>query len=214
MDKLSSFAIAAVLGLAAGACAQNQTTPGNDTGTQSSTSTRSGTDTSASSQTSGTQSSSGTDTASSQSSDMGATTSPDTSSSASTSSESGTASGSATAGTSSPVAVGVQVQSSTGSSLGTVVDVVSDNSGTPAYVVISAGGETAAVPYTAVSSMMHNGAIVMDQLRLQNAPKVQQSQLRDPSSTEWQSRANQYWGSMRSATPDSSAPTGAGTDQG
>ena len=70
-----------------------------------------------------------------------------------------------------------------------------------------------AVPYSAVSSMMHNGAIVMDQARLQGAPKVQQSQLRDPSSMDWQNQANQYWGSMRSATPESSTPTGS-TDQG
>jgi hypothetical protein len=202
MDRSSSFAVAAVIALAAAACAQTETAPDGSTDTQSS------------------QRNSNTNTATSESQGTGATSSADDTSTAAAASSTGSSGSAGNSGSAepsdsaSPIAVGLQVQSSTGASLGTVVDVISDSSSSsPSYVVISSAGETVAVPYSAVGSMMHNGAIVMDQARLQGAPKVRQSQLRDPSSMDWQSQANQYWGSMRSARPDSSAPTGS-TDQG
>jgi hypothetical protein len=95
------------------------------------------------------------------------------------------------------VGTGMTVQTQTGQSLGTVVDVVPGRNGDTqsGYVVIAgSGGSATPVPYAAASAMVQNGSIVMDRSRFENAPKVPQSQLEDRSSKSWQSKADTYWG--------------------
>jgi uncharacterized protein YrrD len=103
------------------------------------------------------------------------------------------------------VTSGMDVQSNSGEPIGAVVDIVLDPTGEPAYVVVATPtGSAAAVPYSTANSMVHNNKMVMDRSKLENAPKVQQSQLQDQSNTSWQGKSDKYWGSkgsMRSASP-------------
>src|SRR5690606_35040894 len=93
--------------------------------------------------------------------------------------------------------VGKGVESSIGEKLGSVVNVMVDSqTQQPAYVIIEpadGAGQTAAVPYEAVSAMMQDDVIVMEPSKLQGAPKVDMNTLQDPSQTAWQSEANAYW---------------------
>jgi hypothetical protein len=119
-------------------------------------------------------------------------------------SESG-ADASATAGASTgALAIGVQVESETGEPLGTVTDLVADpTTGAPMFVVISTEGETTAMPYSAASSMVQGDALVIERTRLASAPRVEQSELQEPTA-DWTSEANDYWGQgeMRTASPE------------
>jgi hypothetical protein len=188
MYKLYPSAVVAAVALAAGACAQTDSMP-EESSTQSSSSTSTTSPSSSSSQ------NPDTDTTSSQaSSDMSAGMGTGTNA----------------------VTVGLPVQSTTGSSLGSVMDVVTDpGSSTPAYIVVSTAGEARAVPYSAVSSMMRNGALVIEESTLRNAPTVQQGTWRDAANTQWRMESDRYWGSqgrMRSATPGEDTGT-SGSDR-
>ncbi len=116
------------------------------------------------------------------------------------------------------VTAGMGVQTTAGEAIGTVKDVVPNASGQPGYVLITTpSGGRAAVPYATVSSMTHNGKIVLDRSRLEGAPQVRDSQLQDPANTQWQRQADQYWngkGSSRSASPGKSATSSSPDDQG
>jgi len=92
------------------------------------------------------------------------------------------------------VSAGMPVQTASGEPLGTVRDVVPDATGAPGYVLITipTGGKTA-VPYSTVASLTREGTIVLDRARLQGAPRVQDSQLQDPSDTRWKTQADHYW---------------------
>lgn len=90
---------------------------------------------------------------------------------------------------------GMDVQSHQGRQLGTVTNVVNDSSGKPAYVVIAdQSGSNTAVPYMAARHMVRGNKLTVDPQRLQNAPKVPESQLQDNSNTSWQGKADSYWG--------------------
>jgi hypothetical protein len=92
------------------------------------------------------------------------------------------------------ISSGMDVQSRKGKQVGTVVNVVKDSSGKPGYVVISdESGRDTAVPYSAAKHMVHGNKILVNEKRLQNAPKVPESQLQDTSNTEWQGQADSYW---------------------
>jgi hypothetical protein len=112
------------------------------------------------------------------------------------------------AGASAPVTVGLQVETPTGEPLGTVVEIVSDASGQPAFAVINAQDKTTAVPYTAAASMVQTDALVIDRSRLESAPTVAQGEWNQTTGT-WATEANDYWGQgeTRTATP------GTGTEQ-
>ena len=89
---------------------------------------------------------------------------------------------------------GMSVESREGKQVGTVSNVVNDSSGKPKYVVISeSSGSNTAVPYMTAKHMLHSNKIVVDEKRLQDAPKVPESQLQDTSKTEGQSKADSYW---------------------
>jgi sporulation protein YlmC with PRC-barrel domain len=103
-----------------------------------------------------------------------------------------------------PKIVGLEVVSTTGQTLGAVIDTVLAPSGEPEYVVISTGDDTAtAVPYTTASSMVTNNKVVVDRSKLQSSPQVVQSDLRDKANTKWRKAADNYWGTgtIRSASP-------------
>jgi sporulation protein YlmC with PRC-barrel domain len=90
--------------------------------------------------------------------------------------------------------VGTQVVSQSNAQLGSVVDVVLDGKGQPAFVVIESKNNTAAVPYNAASTMMKGDKFVVDQRKLEGAPKVKQGEWRSKSSGSWKSDAAKYWG--------------------
>lgn len=112
------------------------------------------------------------------------------------------------------VSAGMPVQSTSGEPLGAVRDVVPRASGLPGYVVITLpkGGKTA-VPYATAVSTMHNGTIVLDRARLEGAPRVQDSQLRNHSDQSWQKQADQYW-SRRGAAPEGGQNESSPSDRG
>jgi hypothetical protein len=97
------------------------------------------------------------------------------------------------------ISAGSIVQSPAGQPIGRVRDIVPDaNTGEPAYVVISTRSGSTAVPYPMVAPMFQNGHIVLDRSRLESAPHVSDSQLReDKSGAQWKKEADRYWESRK-----------------
>jgi hypothetical protein len=93
----------------------------------------------------------------------------------------------------SPQLVGLDVISPAGDPLGSVVDVVTDATGGPGYVVISASGKNAVLPYTSAAAMVHDNAVVIDKSRLAGAPTVKQDAWKNPSSKSWRTESDRYW---------------------
>ena len=90
----------------------------------------------------------------------------------------------------------MQVQSSSGQSLGSVSKVVPGLNGreTSGYVLVSgANGESVPVPYRTAHSMVRNGKLVLDQSRFERAPKVTQADLQNSSDHAWRIKADHYW---------------------
>jgi hypothetical protein len=87
------------------------------------------------------------------------------------------------------------VQSPAGENIGRVKDIVPDaKTGDPAYVVIATRNGTTAVPYPAIAPLYQNGHVVLDRARLESAPRVNDSQLRDDKeNAEWKKQSNRYW---------------------
>jgi hypothetical protein len=96
------------------------------------------------------------------------------------------------------ITAGSIVQTPAGEPIGRVRDVVPDaNTGEPAYIVISLRSGSTAVPYPTIAPMFQNGHIVLDRARLESAPRVNDSQLRDNSGAQWKEQANRYWESRK-----------------
>ena len=89
--------------------------------------------------------------------------------------------------------VGAAVVSSANAPLGEVVDVVFDAANQPAFVVIESQSKTVAMPYASASSMKRADKIVVDQARLQAAPKIEEGAWRDASNIRWQQESTRYW---------------------
>ena len=101
--------------------------------------------------------------------------------------------------------VGMNVQTASGDRLGQVKEVVIDKSGQASYAVIAYGPTAAkqtAVPWAAVSPMIHGDKVVMDQAQLEQAPVLSKGQKMDPSSGTWSRDANVYWRSVKMRTVD------------
>ena len=101
--------------------------------------------------------------------------------------------------------VGMNVQTASGDRLGQVKEVVIDKSGQASYAVIAYGptaGKQTAVPWAAVTPMIHGDKVVMDQAQLEQAPVLSKGQKMDPSSGTWSRDANVYWRSVRMRTVD------------
>jgi sporulation protein YlmC with PRC-barrel domain len=101
----------------------------------------------------------------------------------------------AEAATASNLSAGTSVQSPAGEAIGTVKDVVPDpRTGRPSYILVTArSGTDTAIPYATLAPMFHKGRIILDRSRLEDAPHVSDSQLRDPSDHAWQQKAQRYW---------------------
>jgi hypothetical protein len=97
--------------------------------------------------------------------------------------------------------VGLPVESSDGTQLGSVVDIVRSTSGTPTYAVVAIDNDTTAVPYDTAVAMVRGDKVVMSQTRLASAPRVKQSEWLDETSSKWRTESDRYWGSTRTAEP-------------
>jgi hypothetical protein len=92
------------------------------------------------------------------------------------------------------VATGMQVKSPAGDVLGTVASIIPGKSSSEGYVVIATPkGAATPVPYSTVSARVRDNAVVLDKARFEGAPKVQQYQKEDGSSTVWEEKADSYW---------------------
>jgi hypothetical protein len=90
--------------------------------------------------------------------------------------------------------VGAPVVSAADAQLGEVVDVVFDAANRPEFVVIQSEGKAMAMPYSAASAMKKENKIVVDESRLQAAPKVEEGAWRNPASSRWRQESTRYWG--------------------
>jgi hypothetical protein len=97
--------------------------------------------------------------------------------------------------------VGLPVESSDGTQLGSVVDIVRNTSGKPTYAVVAIDNDTTAVPYDTATAMIKGDKVVMSQARLAGAPRVKQSEWLDETSSKWRSESDRYWGNTRTAEP-------------
>jgi hypothetical protein len=97
------------------------------------------------------------------------------------------------------ISAGSIVQNPAGEPIGRVKDIVPDaNTGDPAYIVISTRSGSTAVPYPVIAPMYQNGHLVLDRSRLESAPHVTDSQLReDKSGAQWKKEADRYWESRK-----------------
>jgi len=93
------------------------------------------------------------------------------------------------------ISAGSIVQSPAGENIGRVKDIVPDaKTGDPAYIVIATRAGSTAVPYAIVAPMYQNGHVVIDRSRLESAPRVSDTQLRnDEQGAQWKKEANGYW---------------------
>jgi len=77
--------------------------------------------------------------------------------------------------------------------VGRVVDVVFSASNQPEFVVIESAGKTVAVPYSVANANLSANKIVIDESRLQAAPKMKQGEWRSKSEGTWKKDATRYW---------------------
>ncbi|MBV9911233.1 MAG: hypothetical protein JOZ93_01585 [Sinobacteraceae bacterium] len=103
----------------------------------------------------------------------------------------------AASGNTGSINTGMTVETKSGQSEGSVVDVVRQVNGRPAYIVIADhGGNRRAVTYQAARLMVHGNRLVVDELRLQGAPLVpSETPKTDSARPGWQAEADRYWGS-------------------
>ena len=88
------------------------------------------------------------------------------------------------------------VATSSGQSLGSVSSVVPGLNGkqSSGYVVVSgANGMSTPVPYRTANSMVRDGKLVLNQSRLEHAPKVTREDLQNSSDHAWRTKADHYW---------------------
>jgi hypothetical protein len=97
--------------------------------------------------------------------------------------------------------VGLPVETSSGETLGSVVDIVRNKAGTPTYAVVAIDNDTTAVPYDTAVGMIHGDKVIMSQAKLSAAPKVKQSEWLDQTSSSWRTQSDRYWGNSRTASP-------------
>jgi hypothetical protein len=89
--------------------------------------------------------------------------------------------------------VGASVISETQAPVGRVVDVVFSASNQPEFVVIESEGKQVAVPYSVANANMSANKIVIDESRLQAAPKMKQGEWRSKTEGTWKKDATRYW---------------------
>jgi hypothetical protein len=101
----------------------------------------------------------------------------------------------AEAATAGNLSAGTSVESPAGEAVGTVKDVVPDpRTGQPSYILVTTrSGANTAIPYSTLAPMFRDGRVILDRSRLEDAPRVSDRQLRNPSDHAWQQKAQQYW---------------------
>jgi sporulation protein YlmC with PRC-barrel domain len=101
--------------------------------------------------------------------------------------------------------VGKSVQTPAGEKLGTVKDVMLDESQNSEYAIITYGEQRfAAVPLDRVRSMIQKDTVVLDRAQLEGAPVLKDQEWRKTGSQDWSRSADRYWergSNMRSASP-------------
>jgi hypothetical protein len=206
MNKQHMLSLVAALGLAGAACAQAQSAPEQQTPPPGSSSTSGSSDPSAASSPHQREATGATtdpanpqQPSTEQSTDPSAASSPHQQESLRTAEAAGMGANDSASGE----IVGLEVISPAGDSLGSVVDTVKDPAGAPSYVVISSPKGHTAVPYAAAASMVHDNAVVIDQSKLNSAPKVQQGAWKDASSKSWRTESDRYWSKSGMGSKDS-----------
>jgi hypothetical protein len=89
--------------------------------------------------------------------------------------------------------VGASVISEKQAPVGRVVDVVFSASNQPEFVVIESAGKQVAVPYSVANANMSANKIMIDESRLQAAPKMKQGEWRSKTEGTWRKDATRYW---------------------
>jgi len=206
MNKRHMLSIVATLGLAGAACAQAQSTPEQQTSPPSSSSSTGSSDPSSASSP---HQQEATGTVTNPASPQAPTTEQSTAPSAASSPHqqetmrTAEAAGMGASDAASGDVVGLEVISPAGDSLGSVIDTVKDPTGAPSYVVISSPKGNTAVPYAKAASMVHDNAVVIEQSKLNGAPKVQQGAWKDTSSKSWRTESDRYWSKSGMGATDS-----------
>lgn len=89
--------------------------------------------------------------------------------------------------------VGASVVSESQAPVGKVVDVVFSAANQPEFVVIESEGKQVAVPYSVANANMSANKIMIDESRLQSAPKMKQGEWRSKTEGTWKKDATRYW---------------------
>lgn len=89
--------------------------------------------------------------------------------------------------------IGASVVTEDQATVGRVVDMVFDAKNQPEFVVIESAGKTVAVPYSVANANKSANKIVIDETRLQSAPKVKQGAWRSETDSSWKQDATRYW---------------------
>jgi len=104
--------------------------------------------------------------------------------------------------------IGSEVRGTDGDRIGTLQDVILDQNGQVTHGIVAHGGtlglgqSLTPVPWGHLSASMQGDAIVLDEKRLENAPKFAGGEWPNLASPTWSQEADQYWtqgGTMRSA---------------
>jgi len=98
----------------------------------------------------------------------------------------------------SDIAAGKLVQSPEGNVIGTVDDVLREpTSSRPAYIVVATDSGLTAIPYWAISHLLRDAHIVIDQSQLAAAPRIPGSERSKDGEARWGQQADSYWGAYR-----------------
>lgn len=103
--------------------------------------------------------------------------------------------------------VGTAVQTRNGELLGSVESIVTDTSGSAAYVVVaSSSGARTAIPYPTALALLHDGHIVVSRPRLEGSPLVRADEVRDRTNVTWRAKTDRYWNASASGASHSGRP--------
>jgi hypothetical protein len=91
-----------------------------------------------------------------------------------------------------PEIVGTAIVTPANVPIGKVVDVVFDATQQPAFLVVRSGNQSTAVPFAVAHALRSADKIVIDQSRLQAAPKLKEGEWRSEAGS-WKEDAVRFW---------------------
>lgn len=115
--------------------------------------------------------------------------------------------------------VGIDVQTSTGDSVGKVEDLVLDASGRITHAIVSHGGtlgvgaKLTAVPWQVVASRLSGDKLILEQEQIKQSPSFQNGRWPNLTSANWSRQFDQYWRQQPDRTRMATAPTESGQTQ-